>query len=98
LVAENVWDINSDEAKAMLNNKTQKGNGLYIRFKNKNAQSLGAVRQILAEYNGNMPVYFYFEEEKQKLLAPEKLWIYENNDMFGRIQTIVGKGNIAYKR
>ncbi|MBR6518606.1 MAG: DNA polymerase III subunit alpha, partial [Oscillospiraceae bacterium] len=41
LVAENVWDINSDDAKAMLNNKTQKGHGLYIRFKNKNVQSLG---------------------------------------------------------
>ena len=98
LVAENVWDINSDDAKAMLNNKTQKGNGLYIRFKNKNVQSLGRVRQILEEYNGHMPVYFYFEEEKQKLLAPEKLWVYENHDMFSRIELIVGQGNIAYKR
>ena len=60
LVAENVWDINSDDAKAMLNNKTQKGNGLYIRFKNKNVQSLGRVRQILEEFIGHMPVYFYF--------------------------------------
>ena len=43
-------------------------------------------------------VTFYFEEEKQKLLAPEKLWVYENHDMFSRIELIVGQGNIAYKR
>ena len=98
LVAENVWDVNSDDAKHMLMQKTQKGTGLYVRFKNKQAHSVGKVMQILGEYSGKLPVYFYFEEEKQKMLAPEKLWIYDNNDMFNKIELIVGKGNIAYKK
>ena len=98
LVAENVWDINSDEAKNMLRQKTQKGTGLYVRFKNKQAESVSRVMQILAQYNGQMPVYFYFEEEKQKMMAPEKMWVNDNDDMFNRIELIVGKGNIAYKK
>ncbi|MBP1571158.1 MAG: hypothetical protein J6C76_04610, partial [Oscillospiraceae bacterium] len=98
LVAENVWDINSDDAKHMLMQKTQKGTGLYVRFKNKQSASVSKVMHILGQYNGHLPVYFYFEEEKQKMMAPEKMWIYENSDMFNKIELIVGKGNIAYKK
>ncbi len=98
MIAENVWDINSEQAKSMLLEKKQKGRGLYIRFKNKNVQGLGDVRRILEEYTGDIPVYFYFSDEKQKLLAPKKIWIYDNSEMFARIETIVGKENIAYKR
>lgn len=98
MVAEAVWDINSDDAKLMLNNIKNKGNGLYIRFKNKDAQNLANITGILQEYKGQLPVYFYFEEEKQKMLAPTRLWVYENHDMFSRIELIVGQGNIAYKR
>ena len=93
-----MWDINSDDAKHMLMQKTQKGTGLYVRFKNKQSASVSKVMHILGQYNGHLPVYFYFEEEKQKMMAPEKMWIYENSDMFNKIELIVGKGNIAYKK
>ncbi len=98
IVAENVWDINSEDAKQMLAQKTNKGSGLYIRFKNKNVNILGNVKQVLQEYSGQMPVYFYFMEEKQKMIAPEKLWVYENIDMFNKLELIAGKGNVAYKK
>ena len=98
IVAEEVLDINSDDAKNMLMQKKSKGSGLYIRFKNKNVNILGNVKNVLQEYSGQMPVYFYFEEEKQKMLAPEKLWVYDNNDMFSRLELIAGKGNVAYKK
>lgn len=98
MVAEKIYDVNSDEARDILDQKTKKGFGLYIKFNNKDTAALPKVRQILESYTGNVPVYFYFEEEKQKLLAPEKLWVYDNNDMFNRIQLIVGQGNVAYKK
>ena len=98
LVAEKIINADSDDAQALLNQKTKKGFGLYIKFKNKNALGLAKVRTILGRYSGNIPVYFYFDEEKQKMLAPENLWVYNNDDMFNNIQLIVGKGNIAYKK
>ncbi|MEG0092048.1 MAG: OB-fold nucleic acid binding domain-containing protein, partial [Oscillospiraceae bacterium] len=98
IVAEKIYDVKSDEAKDVLDRSTKQGFGLYIKFQNKNVQGLSRVRQILGEYSGDVPVYFYFVEEHQKLMAPEKLWIYDNSDMFNRIELIVGQGNIAYKK
>lgn len=97
IVADTILDVNSDDAKDMLLQKTKKGVGLYVRFKNKQSPAISKVKQTLMQYHGYFPVYFYFEEEKEKMLAPESLWIYKNSDMYSMLTLLAGESNVAYK-
>ncbi|MEG3029397.1 MAG: DNA polymerase III subunit alpha [Oscillospiraceae bacterium] len=98
MVADWVYHVESDQAQDIYRRSSVKGFGLYIRFPNKNSNKLYHVKELLKGSRGDIPVYFYFEEEKETLMAPEKLWVYENYDMECEIKLLVGDKNVAYKK
>jgi len=49
-----------------------------------------ALKDVLAEYQGGMPVYLYFEDKKKLLLTGQECWVKEDNRLYQRIESLVG--------
>ena len=48
------------------------------------------------DFKGNIPVYFYFEDTKQYVLAPEKYWVRRSLALMDTIGFYAGKGNAVF--
>lgn len=52
---------------------------LYLSIENRNSQYFNSLKDLLKEYNGNVPVIFYFEDEKRAYGTDKKYWIDEKS-------------------
>ena len=70
--------------------------GLYIKVKSMNDNVFKQIKSILSDFSGDIPVYIVEQSTNKKLLAPQKLWVCENNYMLSLIKNIVGEDNIKF--
>lgn len=77
-------------------NNSKKG-GLYIKFNSSIDQNIEIVCSHLANMLGDMPVYFFFENEKKLvMLSKEKNFNYTAQNL-QHLKEIVGEKNVAIK-
>ncbi len=72
---------------------------LYLRLNAKTStpQVQQKLKQILRQHNGEMPVYFYFSEQKKMVLAEYHYWVNSNIDLIVALSRLLGTENISVK-
>ncbi len=83
-----------DEAKSVLSPKYK--SGLYLKISDITHPLFTSVKEILARYNGNSPVYIICTDTNKKLEAPKKLYINHSNKLMNELSEILGENNIRY--
>ncbi len=83
--------------KHLLKNPPQKTvkKGLYLRVVSAQGEQMDTIKDIIKDYNGNIPVYVV-EESGQRFAAPESLWIRSDNSLILRLFEILGKENVKF--
>lgn len=70
---------------------------LYVKIDSmKNADLFNQVKTMLKDYRGNIPVYIYFENEKQTIVSEENLWIRKNDDLLFDLYNLLGKNSVKF--
>ncbi|MDQ5983056.1 MAG: DNA polymerase III subunit alpha [Eubacteriales bacterium SKADARSKE-1] len=71
--------------------------GLYIKVKNKDCDEYKKAENMISIFDGNTPVYFFFEENKKLLLAPKKFWVDPANILIFELKRQLGEQNVVLK-
>jgi len=77
-----------------------KGTGkkaLYLRVESRQSPAFQKAQQILLVFEGMTPVYFYLQEEKKYLKAPQGMWVDPNVPMIRELQRVLGEENVVFK-
>ncbi len=96
IIADKIIDVNSEDARHMLQAKKNPKYGLYIKVPSQEDFKFRQSCGVLTRYNGMMPVYFYLQDKKQYIKAPQRLWVRESINIADELEYIVGKGNVAF--
>ena len=71
--------------------------GMYLKVPSRNCPQFAKVENLLSIFEGPLPVYIYFEDQKQLTLAPRNLWSMEHELLTCELKRILGDGNVAFK-
>ena len=75
--------------------KKSKRRGLYLKFDSKDDPRLEKVNTILSIFDGDVPLYFYYLDEKKYHRLPHANSVSINDTMLGEIRRILGDKNVA---
>ncbi len=84
-----------DEAKGQSAAQKYKS-GLYIKLTSTESSAFGTVKDILAKYKGNSPVYIICTDTNKKLVAPKSLYIRYSDSLNEELSSVLGQKNIKY--
>ncbi|HJA24882.1 MAG TPA: DNA polymerase III subunit alpha [Candidatus Fournierella merdigallinarum] len=71
--------------------------GMYLKVPSRNCPQFAKVENLLSIFEGQLPVYIYFEDQKQLTLAPRELWSMEHELLTCELKRILGEKNVAFK-
>ena len=72
--------------------------GLYIKVDGQNTPQFKQCCGVLARFRGMMPVYFYLQDKKQYVKAPQRLWIRESINALDELKYVVGESNVVLRK
>lgn len=77
----------------------QKQKKFYFKLKGDCAADEGQqkIKKLLLRHHGDIPVYFYFAEEKKLVLAEQRLWAKNDIDLLMELTQLIGAENISIK-
>ncbi len=90
-----------DSAAAPLRNeskqteKTKKG--IFLRFDSKNDEKIKKAEQYISIFDGNVPVYYYYNDEKKYVLLPKEKFVFENEPLLKELKNLLGDDNVVSK-
>ena len=61
------------------------------------SQNFEETKNLLQIFEGNFPVYMYFEDTKQRMLAPKSLWCTQSDLLVSELERVLGAGNVKVK-
>ena len=67
---------------------------LYLRLENHDAGIEAAMKSLLRQCKGKVPVVLHFAAEKETLAAPESLWINPTEENLTALKEILGDENV----
>ena len=70
---------------------------IYLRFASQDDPRLEVVSAVLRIFGGTVPVHFYYEREKQHVLAPSRLFACEDPALRKALEKRLGSENVVYK-
>ncbi len=70
---------------------------LYIKFSLGKDYLFDRIKPILAEHQGNCPVYLHFEETKTTVMAPQNLWVSPSDRLLGQLSAMLNPENVVLK-
>ncbi|MDD6275274.1 MAG: DNA polymerase III subunit alpha [Clostridia bacterium] len=98
LVCEFISSL-SEAKKRMGANPTQqtkhKRRGLFIKFKSKNCPELIQAEKLLKIFDGNMPLYYYFEDNKEYTKLPADRFVDVNEPLIRELKKVAGEKNVV---
>jgi DNA polymerase-3 subunit alpha len=97
LLADDVYDADSEEALRILKSKKDEKYGLYLKVSCMNDAKFKRSCNVLSNYRGMTPVFFYLSDEKKYILAPKKLWVRNSENAMRELRYILGEENVAYR-
>lgn len=69
--------------------------GLYLKMKQEEEEILQEIASLLPHFEGEIPVFYYFEDSKKYLRTPRALWIQPSQQLMLNLEQILGKGNVV---
>ncbi|NCC06818.1 MAG: DNA polymerase III subunit alpha [Clostridia bacterium] len=101
ILAETIVDIDKYEPEKLAvptaadNKKNQ--NGLWLKLPSKQGRQFDEVSNMLSIFEGNYPVYMYFDDEKKLVLAPKRMWVNPQDLLLSELGNIIGEDNVKLK-
>ncbi|MEQ2520721.1 DNA polymerase III subunit alpha [Ruthenibacterium sp. CLA-JM-H11] len=98
IIAEKITDISRYQKDLTVDsgNKNTK-NELWLKLSSMNSRSFEEVKNLLSIFEGDCPVYMYFEDTNKRMRAPRSLWCVKNDLLFSELERILGKGNVKVR-
>ncbi len=108
IICENILsppDKNSKEIRRTAGNNGDTSNssssqkkGLYIKVDNQESEKYKRARLLLSIFDGNFPVYFFFNDKRKLMLAPRNCWVDINDVLVGELKNRLGEMNIVVRK
>ena len=77
-------------------NHKRKKVALYLRFKNENDEKIALAKRVTDIFDGNIPLYFYYTDDKRYVLQPRECFVEVNNTEIGELKRILGDENVVF--
>ena len=74
---------------------TSKRAGLYLKFKSADDERIKKAEIITSIFEGHLPLYFYFEDEKKYVKQPSSAFVDVNDTMLSELKRLLGDKNVA---
>ncbi len=71
--------------------------GLYIKIPAKESEAYKRANILLSIFEGNFPVYFFFDDQRKLMLAPREYWVDINDVLVKELKNKLGNNNIIVK-
>ena len=88
-------NVNAPQKNQPQKAQKSKRRGLFLKFSSKNDEKIQRASVITSIFEGDMPLYFYFEDEKKYHLQSQSKFVDVNETMLGELKRILGEGNVA---
>lgn len=97
IIADSIVDIERYQPEKLRAAQSKKGGKLWLRVPSMNSEAFEDTKNLLQIFEGSFPVVMYFEDTKQKMLAPKSLWCLQHDLLFSELERILGKGSVVVK-
>ena len=77
-------------------NHKRKKAALYLRFKNENDENIALAKRVTDIFDGNIPLYFYYTDDKRYALQPRECFVEVNNTEIKELKRILGDENVVF--
>lgn len=74
-----------------------KNQGLYLKFPDADSELIGPASNLLFVFEGPLPVYFYYTNEKKYLKAPRGYWVQINDVLLRELKRLLGEENVVVR-
>ncbi len=81
---------------ATIESKPKIKQGLYLRVESQNSPTFGRIREILAKYKGDTPVYIVCKDTGKRLEAPKSLYIRKCEELNCELCEILMNDNVKF--
>ncbi len=83
--------------KSSSNNSVQKKkrHGLFLKFENENDPRISRAEKYLLIFDGNTPVYYYFNDTKKYVLQPNSKYVALNDPLINELKNLLGENGVA---
>ncbi len=88
-ISENVQEIKQEKKKAR---------GLFLRFDTSDSPQVECCRKLLAIFDGNVPLYYYFTDKKEYKRNPIMHGIDVNDVLLRELRKILGESNVIFNK
>ena len=72
-----------------------KRNGLFLKFRSADDERIKKATVVTSIFEGDLPLYFYFEDEKKYHLQKKADFVDVNETMLSELKRILGDENVA---
>ena len=97
LIADSIVDVERYEPDKIKTDIKSTKNGLWLKLSSMRSESFEETKNLLQIFEGNFPVYMYFEDTKQRMLAPKSLWCTQSDLLVSELERVLGAGNVKVK-
>ena len=97
LIADSIVDVERYEPDKIKTDIKSTKNGLWLKLSSMRSDSFEETKNLLQIFEGNFPVYMYFEDTKQRMLAPKSLWCTQSDLLVSELERVLGAGNVKVK-
>ena len=97
LIADSIVDVERYEPDKIKTDIKSTKNGLWLKLSSMRCESFEETKNLLQIFEGNFPVYMYFEDTKQRMLAPKSLWCTQSDLLVSELERVLGAGNVKVK-
>lgn len=97
LIADSIVDVERYEPDKIKTDIKSTKNGLWLKLSSMRSESFEETKNLLQIFEGNFPVYMYFEDTKQRMLAPKSLWCTQSDLLVSELEQVLGAGNVKVK-
>ena len=73
----------------------KKRSGLFLKFNDENDSRISRAEKYMQIFDGNLPVYYYFESTKKYVLQPSSKFISINDPLLSELRKLLGKSNVV---
>ncbi len=84
------------ETKQEVKKEKKKAKGLFLRFDTSDSPQIECCRKLLAIFDGNVPLYYYYSDKKEYKKNPIMQGIDVNDVLLRELRKILGDSNVIY--
>lgn len=97
ILVDKIAEIKNYNPERMARKKEDFAGGIWLKISSQNSEEYNSCVNLLKIFEGPIPVYMYFEDEKKLKLAPKSMWSQKNLTLKESLGEIIGVENVVIK-